>query len=203
MDWHAVVNAAKVIVGGALGGAAALFGIFRWFGDALLGRMLEKEKAKYAKEIEQLKSGFAQELEHYRAQLDRSVFVTRAHFETEFKAMKEVSQRLSDVKVVWLKLHPIQFGRSDVDFNEEIESLRKATEAFHEKLEEWAVFIEPDLYDEFNRCYIGADEEWRRLKAGNDMDDRAGIVRHFWTAYQNACQKVRNRIKSLAVMPRT
>lgn len=203
MDWTALLNAAEAVVGGALGGSVTVYGLSKFLGDAWLGRMLEKEKAKYAKEIESLKSGFAQELEHYRAQLDRSIFVTRAHFETEFTAMKEVMQRLSDVKVLWLKLHPVQFGRSDVDLYDGIESLRKASEAFHEKLEEWAVFIEVEIYDEFNRCYMGADEEWRRLKAGNEKDDPAEIVSHFWTAYRNACQKVRDRIKNLAVMPRT
>ena len=67
-----------------------------------------------------------------------------AQFETEFTAMKQVAQSLSDVKVIWLKLHPIQFGRNDIalDVDEGIELLRKATEAFHEKLEEWALFIE-------------------------------------------------------------
>jgi hypothetical protein len=61
---------------GAVGGSAAVAGLSRWLGDAWLGRMLEKEKAKYAKEIENLRSGFAQDLEHYRAQLDRSIFVS-------------------------------------------------------------------------------------------------------------------------------
>src|ERR1700720_767618 len=159
MDWTALLNATEAVVGGALGGSVTVYGLAKFLGDAWLGRMLEKEKAKYAKEIESLKSGFAQELEHYRAQLDRSIFVTRAQFETEFTAMKEVMQRLSDVKVIWLKLHPVQFGRSDVDLYDGIESLRKATEAFPEKLEEWAVFIEIEIYDEFPPCYMGADEE--------------------------------------------
>jgi hypothetical protein len=203
MDWLALLNVAEVIAGGALGGTAAVYGLSRFLGDAWLGRMLEKEKAKYAKELEGLKSSFAQELEHYRAQLDRSIFVTRAHFETEFTAMKEVTQRLSDVKVIWLKLHPVQFGRKDVELYNGLESLHKAAEAFHEKLEEWAVFIDIEIYDEFNRCYIGADEEWRRLKAGNEENDPAEIVKHFWDAYRHACQKVRDRIKNLAVMPRS
>ena len=98
MDWSSFLNAVEVIVGGAVGGTATVTFLSRYLGEAWLGRILEKEKARYAKEIENLKAEFAKELEHYRAQLDRSTFVTRAHFETEFTAMKEVSQCLSQGK---------------------------------------------------------------------------------------------------------
>jgi len=203
MDSSLLLNAVEVVFGGALGGTAAVFGLSHWLGEVWLGRILEKEKAKYAKEIESLKAGFAQELEHYRAQLDRSIFVTRAHFETEFTAMKEVSQCLSEVKVAFLKLHPVQAGTtmSDAERTQSIDSLQKATDKYHEKLEEWAVFLEPALYDEFDRCYGAAEAEWKRLKANHSEPDRAGTVTYFWKAYGQASQMVRDRIKSLAVMP--
>src|ERR1700676_2246492 len=99
MDWSAWLKAGEVIFGGAVGGTTAVFGLSRWLGDVWLGRLLEKEKAKYAEAIEKLRAAFAQELERYRAQLDRSIFVTRAHFETEYTAMKEVSKSLAEVKI--------------------------------------------------------------------------------------------------------
>ena len=56
MDWSALLRAVELIFGGALGGTVGVFGLSRWLGDAWLGRILDKEKAKYAKEIEKLKA---------------------------------------------------------------------------------------------------------------------------------------------------
>jgi hypothetical protein len=88
----------------------ALAGLSHWLGDRWLGRLLEKEKAKYAHELATLQAGFAQELARYHAQLDRSTFVTRAHFETEYTAMKKVSQSLSVVKLAVRDLYTRSSG---------------------------------------------------------------------------------------------
>jgi hypothetical protein len=105
MDWTTWL---KVI--GVSGASAVAFVSVtsRFFGDYWFGKLLAKQKAEYDREIEKQKAGFAQGLEHYRALLDRSIFVTRAHFETEFTAMKEVSQRLSEVKIAFGRFHPKQ-----------------------------------------------------------------------------------------------
>src|SRR6266849_9943656 len=106
MDWSALLKLGEVMLGGAIGGSATVYGLSRWLGDVWLGRLLEKEKAKYAREIEQLKAGFAQELEHYRAQLERSIFVTRVHFETEFEAYKTVFAKLAEMRLRFGELRP-------------------------------------------------------------------------------------------------
>jgi hypothetical protein len=200
MDW---LKVGEVVFGGAVGGTTAVLGLSRWLGDVWLGRLLEKEKAKYAEAIEKLRAAFAQELERYRAQLDRSIFVTRAHFETEYTAMKEVSKSLAEVKIVFRKLHPIEAGREPkgTERTQSIDALEKATAKFQEKLEEWAVFLEPTLYAEFDHCYANADAESRRLKRDDKEFDRT--TNYFWLSYSQASQLVRDRIKSLAVMPRT
>jgi len=52
MDWSRLIGG----VCGAIGGTAAVTGLARWFGDVWLGRLLEKEKAKYARELESVKA---------------------------------------------------------------------------------------------------------------------------------------------------
>jgi hypothetical protein len=206
MDWSSWMDTAKVIFGGAAGGIATVTFLSRYLGDKWLGHILEKEKAEYAKQLAMLTAGFSQELEHYRAQLDRSIFVSRTHFETEYTAMKEVSQCLSEVKVTFLRLHPIEAGTEliDAERTQGIASLETATSKYHEKLEEWAVFLEPALYDEFEHCYAGADAELKRLRTNSEKEpDRAGTVNYFWKSYRQASQMVRDRIKNLAVIPRT
>jgi hypothetical protein len=131
-----------VIVGGGAGGAVTVTFLARFLGERWLGHVLEKEQAEYATELARLKAGFTQNLEHYREELDRSIFVTRTHFETEYTAMKEISQSLSEVKVPFLKLHPIEVGIDLMgsDRAQAIALLEKAIIKFHETLEEWAVF---------------------------------------------------------------
>jgi hypothetical protein len=96
-----VLHLVGALVGGGVGGTLTVTGLSRWLGDVWLGRILEKEKAKYGRELEQLRASFAEKLEWYKDALDRSktllqariessVFVTRAHFETEFGAYKKV-----------------------------------------------------------------------------------------------------------------
>jgi hypothetical protein len=54
-------------------------GISRWFGSLWLGKAMEADRARHARD-----------LEAYKRELDRTVLVTRTQFETEFNAMKLV-----------------------------------------------------------------------------------------------------------------
>jgi hypothetical protein len=63
--------------------------------------------------------------------------------------------------------------------------LEEASRKYQEKLEEWAVFLEPALYDEFEHCHAGVDAELRRLRANTEKEpDRAGTVKYFWQSYR-------------------
>jgi hypothetical protein len=202
MDYSSFANAVLIVVGGSAGGAATVTFLARYLGDRWLGHVLEKEKAAYQEELTKLTARFTRELEHYRAQLDRSIFVSRTHFETEYTAMKEVSQCLSEVKVFFRKLHPIEAFTepTGTDRTKAIDSMEKAIGKFQEKLEEWAVFLEIAIYNEFNHCHGEATVELRRLKANSEREPN---TKYFWDSYQKACQLVRDRIKTLAVLPRT
>jgi len=146
MDWITVIES---LVGGVLGGSATVFGLSRLLGEL----WLEKQKARYTKELEEFRNDLHQQQARMQAEIDRTVFVTRAHFETEFLAMKEVSQYLAEVKIVYRLLNPLEVPKS-VDHKELAENvgrLSAANDAFLQKLESWAAFLEPDLYDEFER----------------------------------------------------
>ena len=83
-----------------------------------------------------------------------------------------------------------------------IRRLEEVNEKYLAKLEEWGVFLKPTLYDEFERCHMGADEELKRLNSDSQQkEDRALNAQCFWRSCSQACQKVRDRIKSLAVLP--
>lgn len=177
MDWPTWF---KLIGISAASGAAAASAAFKLFGDYWLA----KRKAEYDKEIEKLKAQNAQDLEQYRAKVNRLNV-----------AIKEVSQSLSEVNVLFRKLHPIDGSTrlATAETSQYIDELQKASDTFNAKLQEWAVFLEPDLYDAFERCHTAADSEWRRLKTRSDETDRAGTVNYFWTSYRQASQLVRDQ----------
>ena len=182
----------------SLGGVGILF---RYFGDYLLGRT----KAKWDRELEAFRDFLNTEQRQYQAQLDRSIFVSRAHFETEFQAIKEVHQCLSEVKIPFRSLFPIDAKTiaTDAETADLVTRLEDANKRYLSKLEEWGVFLEPSQYDEFKRCN-DAIEHFLGVfpKRGTELDRDYGITRkHFWDSYQAACQKARDRIANLAVLP--
>ena len=192
MDLHWLKWAGDLALGFA-GGVSAYFALPKVLGDW----WLEKVKADHAKKLESLK-----------AALERSTFVTRAHFETEFAAMKEVSQQLARVKILYRRLNPIEAGKDLTGdaLKTCIKEFGEANDGFFAKLEEWGVFLEPAIYDEFDHCHIGAEAELDRFKTGRadlDPDEKGRNAKYFWAAYSKACQLVRERIKSLAVISGT
>jgi hypothetical protein len=182
----------------SIGGVGLLL---RYGGDFWLART----KAKWDKELEEFKGLLNTQQRQYQAQLDRSIFVSRAHFDTEFQAIKEVHQCLSEVKIPFRSLCPISAtvivtGAQSADL---IERLQQAHDRFIAKLEEWGVFLEPSQYDELNRCH-DAIEHFLEIfpRQGVEMERDYGITRkHFWDSYSAACQKARDRIEKLAVLP--
>lgn len=120
-----VIEFLGALASGGIGGALMVTGLSRWLGDVWLGRILGREKAKYDQQLEQLRAGYAEKLEGYKdaldrsknllqAQIERSVFVTRAHFETEFEAYKKICEDLAEVRLLMTAMHPmLRVARED------------------------------------------------------------------------------------------
>jgi hypothetical protein len=190
----------QALATGALGGIGGGTALFKILSKAAFGRL----EAKWNKDLEAFKDGLNAQQKRLQTQLDNSLFVTRAHFEVELNAMKEVHQRLAEVKIAFLALHPTSL-RDEKDEQEkanQVEKLRSTTEAYFSKLAEWGAFLETSLYDSFERSYYGADEEWRRLSAPGTLDpDGALNSKQFFENYRLACQGIRDRLKKLAILP--
>jgi hypothetical protein len=193
------MNILSVVLGlgtGLIGGVGGGVGLSHFW--------LERTKAKWNKELEALKDKLSADQRRYQAQLDRSIFVSRAHFDTEFQAIKEVHQCLSEVKILFRKLYPIE-DRAVLDEREWVQTigdLRTANLKYVAKLEEWGVFLEPAQYDDFKRCYDAADHAIKIPRRGLEYDRDWTVTReHFGNSYQAACQKARDRIAKLAVLP--
>jgi hypothetical protein len=222
-----LVEFLKALAAGGIAGAAVVFGLARWLGDVWLGRLLVREKAKYDTELEQLRSRYAEKLESYKdalerskellkAQIDRSVFVTRAHFETEFEAYKKIFQDLVEVRLLMGLMHPT-IRIAPIDETKEgrakdlVANLQKLAEA-HDKtvrtVENFAPFYPEEIFENLRKSLqIVRNEVFHLQTSGDnaftsDWSQRGEKrVQDFQAAYQEASNAVRSRIATLAILP--
>ncbi len=222
-----VVEFLGALASGGVGGALMVTGLSRWLGDVWLGRLLAKEKAKYDQQLEQLRAVYAEKLEGYKdaldrsknllqAQIERSVFVTRAHFETEFEAYKKIFEDLAEVRLLMAAMHPtLRIAREDESREDRLKELSanllKLADA-HDKAarttENLAPFYPQEVLEKVNRCLQLIRIEILNVQTGGERtflaewsrqgEDR---VKEFLLAYQETSDVVRQRIATLAILP--
>ncbi|MGA2694953.1 MAG: hypothetical protein ABSE92_02765 [Terriglobales bacterium] len=214
--WH-FVQTGLGIVGGI---GFILVAVSRWFGSFWLGRAMEADRARYAKQLEELRSSYARELEFYKTQLERSVLITRAQFQTEFRAMKQVFQKLSQVRLRMASLRPSidvtggganaeerklkRFERLQEDFNGFLSAYNELVAV----VEDFSPFYPIEVYRQLNECLAAAMAEQFDIKLeGLDALSHAGFnqgklnMDRFLAAYNKVSELIRDRISHLAIVP--
>ncbi len=90
MEIQEILELSGVILGSLGGGAAIMFGFSSWLGKVWANRLMEKEKAEYAQELESLRSQLTQDTESYKIKLKKSEFIFQKEYEaaSEFVALK-------------------------------------------------------------------------------------------------------------------
>ena len=196
---------------GLLGGAAAVAGAAKF-----LGRWwLEKQKARYAQELEEFRHKLHQQSSRIQAEIDRSVFVTRAHFETEFSAMKEVFAKLAEVRLQISALRPF-FGvqpandTRDTRLKRLADQLQRFSAAYNELLattENLKPFYPESIHAAVEECRRAAHAEIVQIQTAGDQsfttdwysngDDN---ITRFLTAYNSVTDLMRQRISQLAIV---
>jgi hypothetical protein len=185
-------------------------------GDFWLARIIQKEKAKYEREIEELKARFARELERYRSQLSHSVFVTRAHFETELGAYKKVFEGLGEVRLAISGTRPmVGVSRPDETTEDKIKSLAGRLETLveaHNKtvriFENLSPFYPREIYLKVDECLRAARGEILDLQTAGDETFTAKWFEKgqkrldaFFPAYNAVTEGIRDRIATLSIIP--
>jgi hypothetical protein len=92
--WN-IVAAAVLSIGGAAGLVVVLA---KYFGERVAERWLEGVKAEHAKELARMEHELAQLNLHLQARLEHAVMVSRAQFETEFAALREVWAKMAKLQ---------------------------------------------------------------------------------------------------------
>ena len=94
------------VVASVVANVALIGGLLKIFWQNLTDRMLTTLKARNDQELEKLKLTHAQSLAFYQHEFDKTILVTKVHFETEFSALKEAFQKLAEVRLMLAGIRP-------------------------------------------------------------------------------------------------
>jgi hypothetical protein len=215
------VNWVTVVVSVAIN-TPAVGALLGWLGK----RKLQQETQKHSEELEHLKAGYVAELERYKseldkskallqAEIDRTILVTKVHFETEFGALKEVFAKLADLKFCICELHPsIRVVREDETREERLGLLKKqlerlyaAYDALLQTSEHLSPFYPQEIYQNIRQCLRIANQEDMELKLAGPRTfslewSKRGEenVKQFLDSYGTVSDLIKDRISKLAII---
>ncbi|HET8923780.1 MAG TPA: hypothetical protein VFN26_12395 [Candidatus Acidoferrum sp.] len=90
----------------SLGGGSVIVAAFsNWLGKLWADRLMEKERAQHAKELEKLRSSLERSTRLLQGEIEKTLFVSKTHFETEFKALAVIWRRVAQVRARMNRLH--------------------------------------------------------------------------------------------------
>jgi hypothetical protein len=179
-------------------------------------RSLQRDDAETKFALAKLENLFAQSERRAQAETDRSVFVTRAQFETEFEAMKEVFGLLSQVRFALYGLWPTSTFDPKNEPEESkkarlfrrLQGLMEAHDAVRTAIEAKRPFFPEELYDTITECLDTAQSEANDIRRTDDearyntwFRELTPIRAKFSKAYSRAANIIRQRISTLAILP--
>lgn len=88
------------------GSTAVLLALSTWLGKVWAGRFLEADRAKYTQMIDKAKSDLDRVTRKIQAGLDHAVFVSRAQFEVELQALRNIWRAASIVRSTLTEVRP-------------------------------------------------------------------------------------------------
>jgi hypothetical protein len=195
---------------------AALFGVLlKLFWQTVSDRMLARIKAGNDKELEKLKLAHAQSLAFYQHEFDKTILVTKVHFETEFAALKEAFQKLAQVRLTMAGIRPFisiaPAGESREDklkgLFERVEKLSAAYNELVATTEDLSPFYPKEIYGYFDECIRATWTEITDVQtSGNEEVFKSDWYtqgrrnnERFMKAYTAVASLIRDHIARLAI----
>jgi hypothetical protein len=150
-----------------------------------------------------------------RALTENAVYVTRAHFDTEFNAMKDVFKCLSEAKIAINAVRPeMDFGAGDTEEvrRKRLSELWTQLVDSHNKLlsslDSMSAFYPLELYDAAKNCQKAAWLEITQVEHASypafsrswQLEGQINI-HAYRDSYEKARNIIRERLSHLAVLP--
>ena len=202
----------KIVTGVLLsiGGGGTIVLLFSgWLGKVWANRLMEEDRAKHAKAIEELRSRLEAMNRRIQSELDKTMHVHQVQFQTEFKALSEIwgkvmelrSQRIeltSCLEVLRQKDAPTadrehMFTTRFEDFSRVLADLKRA-------VYEASPFYPKEIYDRALQIVeIGMQEERDLRQRGPDYGCLDFAAAEITERADRLAELIRARIESLAV----
>jgi len=139
---------------GASVGVAALIlrALSGWLGKVWANRILEQDRARYAKEIEEFRQKGQAVLERLRTRSERELLIHRVQFEKEFEVYVKLWSGLVDLVAATSSLRPaidhVDTSKTEDQIKQErLDELSKAYGTFKEIVHRYRPFYAPEVHD--------------------------------------------------------
>lgn len=223
----AVFQLAGAIIASIGGGAAVLWGLSSFLAKVWVNRLLEKDRLRYQSELERVKGDYQKEIEavrghiaaaqrHLQGQIDRTVFVSRVHFETEFRAMQTIWAKVVNLRGLMAGVRPtFSLAPAEETAEQQDERFRRRVTAFSTALGEAKdaifenePFIIEALYAELHNSFLLAAQAeetsvrvHRRETDPNWYEKGEKNLGDVMVSMNRVSALIRRRIQELAVLP--
>ena len=193
---------------------ALFFLLLKLCWKTLTDRMLANLTAKNDQELERFKLAHAQALAGYQNELDKTILVTKVHFETEFSALKESFQKLAEVRLTMSGVRPFMGLTFEGETKENkltelwarFEQLNNAYNELLSTTENLSPFYPKEIYAYFDECRRAAHMELMQVKTSGDAvftsdwyAEGSRNMEKFLGAYNTVSGLVRDHIAKLAI----
>ncbi len=129
---------------------AIVFGFSSWLGKIWASKLMEKDKAEHARELERLRNSFVQETESYKIKLKKSEYL----FEKEFAAASEFVAFIE-------RILPRRYYR-EMEWGDACDFIAMDFEKIEQRLDEYlashGAVLGKEVVDQIGNCRSIADE---------------------------------------------
>ncbi len=173
-------SAATAVIVSLGGGGAVVLLMSGWLGKVWANRILEQDRLKYTSELERFKNQLDRSTRLLQAQVDRTVFVGRVHFETEFQALADIWAKVAHVRSTMAAVRPISEVIPAIEAPEEREEREfQRLRAFLAGLDEMVTavdskspFIPHDIFRKLDEIILLARSEATEVRVERQDRDR-------------------------------
>jgi hypothetical protein len=193
------------------GGGATAWLVVEGLGTHLRDRWLARYKSELEKELEKYRDALEQRRGKIEADLGQRTYVSKAQFDTEFNAIKEIFAALGKLRLSFNALRPfVDWIPPDEDARLKVVSARLShfvplLNAFVTAVESAFPFVPDNIYKQLQICMTAGLTEMKHIEhAGaealspNGYSDGLKQSERFTTAYFTAAELVRERLKQLS-----
>lgn len=138
------------------GGSAIVWGLSSWLGKVWANRILESEKVKYSKQIEEYKAELEKSISRINAEQDKRLYISKTQYDNEYKIYQNIWEKLNNCVLTTIALYPGGIENVPVDEKEkeeyQMEKHKKYVQAYNEfskAIQDNAPFYTKKFYGSF------------------------------------------------------